>query len=367
MRGLFDVTLKDLRLVVRDRPALLFLVLVPLVVVGIIAATLGLDEGGGIELPVVNEDQGPVAEVLIESLRKHLEVIEVDRARAEALVGEENEAAAALILPEGLSKRYLAGRPSTLTLITDPVKGYEVGAVKAWMLVADRDAESLADPFFEELLTLEERNATGSRLEIPVYEQNVPGFSLMFVLMGVLFGVAFGLHDERACGALTRLRVAPIPFWAVLGGKLLARFMVGLAQLWLLFAFGHLVFGMSLGSSLPALFLVTLATVFAMVGFSLVVAAVARSREQIIPLGLTVIMVVCSLGGCWWPLYDMPSWLSGISRAFLTPWAMEGIHDVILRERGITDVLPLLGVLAAYGAGSALLGARLYRSENGRL
>jgi ABC-2 type transport system permease protein len=366
VRGLFDITLKDLLLVVRDRPALLFLVLVPFVVVGIIAATLGANEEGDIRLPVVNEDQGPVAEVLLESLRKNLEVVEVDRARAEALVGEENEAAAALILPEGLSKRYLASRPSTLTLITDPVKGYELGAIKAWMLVADKDAASLADPFFEDLLTLEERNATGSRLDIPVYEQNIPGFSLMFVLMGVLFGVAFGLRDERDSGTLTRLRVAPIPAWAVLGGKLLARFLVGFAQLWLLFAFGRLAFGMSLGSSLPALFLVTLATVFSMTGFSLVIAALARSREQIIPLGLTVIMVVCSLGGCWWPLYDMPLWLSRVSHAFFTPWAMEGIHDVILRERGLAEVAPALGVLVAYGAGSALLGARLYRLEDGR-
>jgi ABC-type multidrug transport system permease subunit len=363
VRGLFDVTFKDLLLVARDRPALLFLVLVPIVVVGIIAATLGLDGDGKIRLPVVNQDQGPVAEVLLESLRKHVEVVEVDQARAQALVGEENDAAAALILPEGLSKRYLASRPSTLRLITDPVKGYEVGAIKAWLLVADRDAASLADPFFEELLTLEERNVTGSRINIPTYEQSIPGFSLMFVLMGVLFGVAFGLRDELDCGALTRLRVAPIPAWAVLGGKLLARFAVGLAQLWLLFAFGRLVFGMSLGSSLPALFLVTLATVFAMTGFSLVVAAVARSREQIIPLGLTVIMVVCSLGGCWWPLYEMPTWLSNVSYAFLTPWAMEGIHDVILREQGLVDVAPTLGVLTAYGAVSALLGARLYRWE----
>jgi ABC-2 type transport system permease protein len=100
-----------------------------------------------------------------------------------------------------------------------------------------------------------------------------------------------------------------------------------------------------------------------MTGFSLVVAAAARSREQIIPLGLTVIMVVCSLGGCWWPLYDMPSWLSGISHAFFTPWAMDGIHDVILRERGLTEVAPALGILTAYGAASALLGARLYRLE----
>jgi hypothetical protein len=43
---------------------------------------------------------------------------------------------------------------------------------------------------------------------------------------------------------------------------------------------------------------------------------------------------------------------------------MEGIHDVILRERGLADVAPGLGILTAYGAASALLGARLYSLED---
>ena len=40
---------------------------------------------------------------------------------------------------------------------------------------------------------------------------------------------------------------------------------------------------------------------------------------------------------------------------------MEGIHDLILRDRGLLDVLPTLGVLFAYGAACLLVGARLHR------
>jgi ABC-type Na+ efflux pump permease subunit len=43
---------------------------------------------------------------------------------------------------------------------------------------------------------------------------------------------------------------------SILGGKLLARFLVGLTQLALLFLYGHVVFGLSLGSSPGALALV---------------------------------------------------------------------------------------------------------------
>jgi ABC-2 type transport system permease protein len=359
--SLLAIALKDLRLIVRDKPALLFLVLVPIVVITIVAETLGGEGGGVIVLPVVNDDQGPVAEVLLDALRKRVDLEEVSRAEAERRVGQANEAPAALLLPQGLSKRYLTSRSSQLLLITDPARGIEVNTLKAYLLLAEKEASSLADPLYEDLLVLEERNATGSRLEIPPFEQSVPGFSLMFVLMGLLLGVPFGLRDEQEWGALTRLRVAPIPRWAYLGGKLLARLVVGVVQMLVLFSFGHLVFGISIGRSLPVFLLMTFAVVFSMTGFSLVVAAFARTREQIIPIGLTVTMIVCAIGGCWWPLYQEPPWLQQVAHLALTAWAMDGIHDLILREKGLLDVLPIIGVLLAYGAGSLALGIRLYR------
>lgn len=360
MNGLLTITWKDLRLIARDRAALLFLLLVPFVVVTVLAQSLAGSDTGSLLLPVVNEDEGPVAEVLIESLSEYADVVEVDRAEATNLVAGKKVAPAAIVVPERTSKNYLSMRPSTLLLLTDPAKGAAIGAVKAYLLLADRKAAEIADPLFEQLLVMEEVNITGSRKSIPPAEQNVPGFSIMFVLMGVLFGVAFGLQDERDWGALTRLRLAPIPRIAVLGGKLLARFLIGVVQLALLFLYGHLVFDLSLGSAPLALTLVLVGVVFSMTGFSLLVSAFARTREQVIPLGLTVIMIFCALGGCWWPLYHMPPWLQQVAQISFTTWAMEGFHDVILRDRGTLEVLPAIGVLFAYGAVCLAVGARLY-------
>ena len=359
--SLLTITSKDLRLVARDRPALLFIVAVPVVVITIIASALASTDSGSLMLPVVNEDQGPVAEALLESLRGHVDVQEVERAEAERLVGRDKRAAAALVMPGGLSKRYLGNKESTLTLLTDPAKGIEIETVKALLLVADRDAEQLADPFALELLAFDERSLTSERSSIPPFEQHVPGFSLMFVLMGVLFGVAFGLRDELEWGTVTRLRIAPVSRGSLLAGKLLARFAIGVLQLLVLFLFGHLIFDISLGRSLPAFLLMVMAIVFSMVGFSLLVASFARSREQIIPLGLTVVMIVCALGGCWWPLYQVPEWMRELALGTLTAWGMDGIHDLILRDRGLVDVLPTIGVLVAYGAVSLLAGIRLHR------
>jgi hypothetical protein len=42
---------------------------------------------------------------------------------------------------------------------------------------------------------------------------------------------------------------------------------------------------------------------------------------------------------------------------------MEGFHDVMLRDRGILDVLPTIGVLFAYGALCLAGGAWFHRLE----
>ncbi len=330
---LLYLTLKDLRLVARDRSALISLLLVPIVVIVVVAET---QSGGGshsIVFPVVNEDQGPVANALIKVFRQHLDVREVDRATGERMVAVENTAAALLILPAGMSKRYLTEKPSTLELLTDPAQWSELQAIRVIMLLADREAASLGDPFGEDLLKLQERNLTGGRLELSSLEQ---------------------------------LSVAPVAPALVLGGKLLARLLIGTAQLLVLLLFGHVVYGLTLGRSPFALCLVATAIVFSMACFSVIVAAVARTREQVIPVGLSVVFLLAAVGGCWWPVFEEPKWMQAVAQGAMTTWSMVAIHDVMLRDRSLLEVAPKLLVLIAYGVVSFGIGLRLFRyADNG--
>jgi ABC-type multidrug transport system permease subunit len=331
----------------------------------VVAETQSGEGSQSIVFPVVNEDQGPVATALIKVFRKHLTVQEVDRATAERLVAVENIAPALLVLPEGMSKRYLTERPSTIELLTDPAQWTELQAIKVIMLLADREAASLGDPFGEELLKLDERSLTGTRLKFTSLEQNVPGFSVMFVLLNLIFSVSFGLRDEEAWGTSGRLGMAPVSQAVVLGGKLLARLVIGTAQLIILLLFGHFTYGLTLGHSPLTLLLVATTIVFSMACFSVIIAAVARTREQIIPVGLSAVFVLAALGGCWWPFFEQPKWMQVIAQGVMTTWSMFAIHDVMLRGKGLLDVAPKLLFLTAYGLVSFAIGLRLFRyAEN---
>lgn len=359
---MFAIFKKDLRIFLRDRWAVLFSVLVPIVVVTIIAEALfHSDTGPRLQVPVVNEDQGPVASTFIKLLREHADVEEMSRAEAERLVRDENKAPAVIVFPPHLSKQYLQGKSTEIELLTDPAARSEVEAVKVFLLLMDKDAAALADPFTEDKITLKEHNLTGNRISITAFEQNVPGFSLMFVLLAVMFGTAMGVHDESDWGTLSRLLVAPSGFTPLLVGKLLARFVLGLLQMLCLFLWGHWMFNVSLGSSPLAFALLSVATVFAIVATGMLVAGVARTREQTLPLGLTVMMVLSALGGLWWPQSVQPEWMSRIGPAVFTTWAMRGLNDLILRDRGLAAMAVPVSVLLAYGAATLGLGLFLFR------
>ncbi len=355
---------KDVRVFLRDRSALVFSLVMPIIVITIIAEALfhdDKDDSRRIVVPVVNEDRGPVATTFVKLLRERADVSEVSRADAEHVVRDRHDAAAAIVFPAQLSKRYLQGHSTEIELLTDPASGFDVDAVKILLLLMDKEAAALADPFAEDKITLRETNLTGNKLHVSAFEQRVPGFALMFVLLAVVFGTSMSMHDERDAGTLARLLVVPGGFTRILLGKLAARLVVGVAQMLVLLGWGHWMFRISLGASPLALVVLTTASVFAVVAAGMLVAGLARSREQTLPLGLSLVMALSALGGCWWPASMQPEWMSRIAPAVFTTWSMRGLNDLILRERGLAAVALPATMLAAYGAATMLAGLHLFR------
>jgi ABC-2 type transport system permease protein len=206
-----------------------------------------------------------------------------------------------------------------------------------------------------------ETSVTGAPTRINTFDQNVPGFSVTFLLLGMLLGVSLGLLDERDWGTFARLRSMPVALDVTLLAKLVARFAVGMVQMTALLAVGWAVFGVSLGPQPAALLLPTAGIVFAGTAFGLVVAALARTREAVLPLGSIVIVTMAAVGGCWWPIELEPRWMQRVALAFPTTWAMAAYNDLMIRRQTVAAaVVPTL-VLAGFGTAYLAIGLALFR------
>jgi ABC-type multidrug transport system permease subunit len=210
-------------------------------------------------------------------------------------------------------------------------------------------------------LGVEEISVSGGAPTINTFDQNVPGFSVTFLLLGMLLGVSLGILDERDWGTLERVRALPVSASNILVGKLVSRFVVGVVQMLVLFAVGYVLFGISLGPEPWALALPIVGIVFAGTAFGLIVAAGARTRDSVLPLGSIVIVTMAAVGGCWWPIDLEPRWMRSVALAFPTTWAMEAFNDLMIRRRGAEAAYLPTGVLAAYGAAYLGVGLALFR------
>jgi len=202
---------------------------------------------------------------------------------------------------------------------------------------------------------------------VNTFDQYVPGFGVTFLLVDMLWGVAVGLIDERDWGTLSRLRASGLSTSGLLIGKLMARVLIGLVQLIILFAVAWAMFSLSLGRTSWALLMPAAAISFAAAAFSLLIACVADSRDAVLPIGAMAALAMSAIGGCWWPLDFEPQWMRTIALAMPTTWTMRAFNDLLIRgfepaavvrSSAITAGLGLL-FLAAGVAGSS----RIYRQR----
>ena len=210
-------------------------------------------------------------------------------------------------------------------------------------------------------LGVEEIGIDGGPTTINTFDQNAPGFSVTFMLLGMLFGVSLGLLDERDWGTFDRVRSLPVPARNIVLGKLASRFAVGVAQMIVLFAVGFALFRISLGPQPWGLLLPIVGIVFVGTALGLIVAAIAPSRDAVVPLGSVLIVTMAAVGGCWWPIDIEPRWMRGVAHALPTTWAMEAFNDLMIRGRRADAAYVPTAVLLGFGAAYLALGLALFR------
>jgi ABC-2 type transport system permease protein len=183
----------------------------------------------------------------------------------------------------------------------------------------------------------------------------------MFTLLGVVYGTASSMHRETRSGMLARLLIAPLGFGRMMYAKLALRAVIGGAQMLVLLLWGRLVFGVSLGTSPTAVLLISLATGFAAVGLGAFVAGLGKSDAQVLPLTLAIVLPLAAISGLWWPLHRQPDWMQDAAQLAFPSWAMQGVTNLVLRDRGLASIGAPGAVLLAEGLVLMVLGVWMFR------
>jgi ABC-2 type transport system permease protein len=103
-------------------------------------------------------------------------------------------------------------------------------------------------------------------------------------------------------------------------------------------------------------------TALAASSFGLVLAALSKSRKQLVALSNLVILSLSALGGSMFPRFLMPELIQRFGLVAFNSWALEGFLDVLWRDRGPLALLPEIALLGwACSSSSSPDGWRRWR------
>lgn len=411
LHKLFAAIAKEVRVILRDREALLILFVMPVTFVLIMSLALqdAFSERAGIRFPllIVDHDHGVIGERLIEhfggdgafsvtslrATRGGAALPDAARVREDLRTGRYKFA---IIVPAGASRdagRRLdqqlglatAGKPPApavdIRLLADPTvrrdhRGLVIGGLnrvlqgmESGMLLArytqvtqrmramggapGNPATTLST--FADIMDAAD-DAAPSSVPVPTsVQQNAPAWTLLAMFFLVI-PLSVTLIKERQQGSLMRLQSMAVPPWVLLAGKTLPYFIINQIQVLLILLVGMYLLprlggdALHIGHAPGAIALLSMAASLAAIGYGLLVATFARTPEQATTFGATSVLIFAALGGVMVPKLVMPLALQRISNVSPLSWGLEGFLDIFVRAGGVREILPEFLQLAGFAA-----------------
>ncbi len=414
MKTLWYIATKDLLQVFKDRNSLILLLFVPLALIVVVGFALGSLFGTGstqisINVAVNNQDTGQnayIGKTILSALKINTSQLAItvneysDPAKVTQQVTASNNAAlVGIVIPSGASETLITDTQKGITpknivqvytlpnnsdaripiiqnIVSSVISSQLVGSAAVGQVqkvcnnpgnhCAQSSIDSIAINTAIATASTQATQATqlltaGQATKVGPFDQVVPGYAVFFSLFG-LNAAAATILQEKEDGTFRRLLIAPIQKYALLGGKLLAQFILTMAQLLILFLFGYFVLKMHI-SSWPTIILLLIGTSFATTGLGILLVSIIKTRRQLNPVVTLVTLLTAAIGGSWWPLYIEPMWMQQIAKIGIVAWAMEGLNGSMIFGKSFMAVLPDILGLLAYGAICFVIALRLFRFQ----
>ncbi len=405
------ITLKDLRLLSRDRRALVILVAMPMVIIAIVGSSTGRLRANreqnrqGLHMEVADYSQTETSKRLAGFLASYENVLvrPVDTTSSgaptkERLEGErpQGETDARLIIGPEFESILRSKSPTELTSPDETTRAKGLSALDMNLLFNDSAADPMMEGLSKLLVKLSLQNAilpilaekvpsfrgAARKSVIPeaweksadteakaaeagnrVYQFFIPSYTVLFVFFLVnIMGRSF--LSERDTGTLRRLRISPVSPAAILIGKTLPFLILSLIQTIILMVSGKILFGMSWGSQPWLLIPIMLCTSSAATALGLMFSTLAKTESQVSSFGNLILLSSAGISGCLVPRAWMPPLSQKISLMTPHAWALDAYSELLTKDVPALSVIgqsciALLGFAAVF----FVIGLYRFRSD----
>lgn len=359
--NIFTSTLKRL---FRNKLNLLFMLVVPTLMIGII---FGFGDWGinQVTLGLVDQDNTPLTETLKESIRESMDLVILEESEVRSALAA-GKVSYILVIQEGFTQDIISGR-------TPAIRGYSIQesnmALPAKMKVESfvaaakniaTAADGNSDRFYEGIAHYRQ----GS-FHLKPQRLSENGRSIDFALggtgllvMNMMLLAAFStliLLTDRENRTFFRVMTTPLSLKSYMLQSILCFLLISLVQIASVLLVIRFVFNIYLGPSIPNLFLVLALFALVSVSMGVAIASLAKNMRQAATAISLAVTPMSMLGGAFWPREMMPQFLQSIGQFMPTAWVMDAARSVMMGN-SLISITTEIGILLAFALVFFLLG-----------
>ena len=397
VRKVFAIAKNVLINTFRDKGALIWLIIMPIVWTALIGSMSSPKSGENlIPISIMNYDKGAYGNKFEEFLIEEKDIQIVKVSSEDDLVKKvmDTEIFVGLVIPENFTENLINDIPSQVKLVkSEKSSSYfieELVKKNAKRISIDAQASNFSLEKIRTFISITKgakseiwerafKTADSSfkpepsikvdfkMLSVDESKQSLvmgmnlssPGFAVMFVMMGVFFAGA-AMVNERRLGTLDRLLTTPTGKLAIMSGEMLGFFLLALVQFSILILFGQFALGVNWGSSPIGVLLIVVSFSLAVTGLGTLLAVFVKTSAQAGAFAVLISMVTSMIGGSWWPIEIAPKFMQSVAKFTPQYWAVNGLTKLITRGFGIGSILTNFGILMGIAIISLMLSVVLF-------
>lgn len=360
----FMFTKLNTRRFFRDRLALFFTIIFPLIFLFVFGGIFGKPSNINFSVAIVNQSNSDFAKTYVEqlgeakALKINKDITSVDQAKEKMGRGELD---AALLLPETFGQVGEAGYPTGKATVyytqnNESAAQTLTQVLNAQFVEINKQFVPAETPFTVDSQEINEK-------ALSRFDYTFAGL-LGFSIIGLgIFGPVNVFPELKKQGILRRLHTTPIRVWQYFTSTAATNTIVGLLTMSIMFIVAMTVFDLHLVGNIVELAIFIAFGIVMILGIGLAIGGWAKNERQAAPLANIVVFPMLFLSGTFFPRYVMPEWLQHVSSYLpLTP-VIDGIRLIATEGKHLSEIGPQLGLMAIWLVVIYIIAFRVFRWE----
>lgn len=349
----------------RDKTALFFLFLFPLIFLFVFGGIFGKSNSIRFNVALINQSDSQFSSQFVKQLSQN-EVIKINKESTTLEDAQQRmsrgQLDAAIILPADFGTvQNDQQHPSGQTKVYYTQNNQQ--AAQTLVSVLDSAFQGINKQFVEVAQPFTIKSEQLNARSLSQFDYVFAGL-LGFAIIGIgIFGPVNYFPELKKQGVLRRLHTTPLRVWQFFVATVLSNGFVGLLTIALMFVVAVTVFKLNVVGNPLELTLFLMLSIAMILGIGLALGGWARNERQAAPLSNIVVFPMMFLSGTFFPRFIMPLWLQHIS-AFLplTP-VIDGIRLITVEGQHLSQILPQIGMITAWLVIIYFIAFRVFRWE----